>query len=248
MKSLLAVMAFLLLFQTPVWGADLHVYTELTGTTAFYQDGELTGSVVEMVREIMRRTGDTTDIEVVPWMRGYDALLKDPNTVLFATTLTEDRKPLFHWVGPLIRLKWQFIARKGQGGLINSLDDARKVKAIATYLGDARDQYLTKLGFRNLDRTADPLNGYRKLAVGRVSLVLGTNIGLQSSIEKIGMNPDIFETAFVFREMDLYIAISRMSDHDLVKRWTDAFEAMRKDGTYERIFYKWYPDLTPPAK
>lgn len=138
--------------------------------------------------------------------------------------------------------------KKGTGGLVNSLDEARRVKAIGTYLGDARDQYLTKLGFKNLERTADPLNSYKKLAVGRINLVLGTNIGLESALQQAGLNPEQFETAFVLREMDLYIAISKNSDPAFVKRWRDAFKAMRKDGTYQRIFHEWYPNLTPPRE
>lgn len=248
MYRTLIVFILLILLQVPAWSSDLHVYTEISGISAFYERGALTGSGVEMVREIMRRSGDGVDIEVVPWMRGYDAALHDPNTVLFSTTMTDERKSLFHWVGPIIRAQWQFISQKGRGGEVNCLDDARKVKAIGTYLGDARDQYLTKHGFTNLDRATDQFAGYRKLAEGRLDLVLGTNSGVQAAIRDAGLNPDQFEVAYVLRERLLYIAISKQSDPGLVKRWEKAFLSMRKDGTFQRIFKKWYPNMEPPLQ
>lgn len=229
------------------WCAELHIFTEVTGTASFYDDNEtLTGSAVEMVRELLRRTGDSGQISVVPWARGYDALLCDRDVVLFPTTRTQLRDPLFHWIGPIIRLQWRLICQKDSHLVINSLEDARKVGAIGTYLGDVREQFLLDKGFTNLKSTpANDLN-YKKLMQGRVDLVFTASYGYDETLERIGLSRDAFRVAYIVREMDLYVAMSKKTDPLVVKRWQRAFADMKADGTFQTMYRKWNPGAEPP--
>lgn len=237
---------------TPAVGAgqkqQLRVYTELGGNVAFRESGRLTGYGVELLRELMNRVGNSNKVEAVPWMRGYDALLRDPNVALIPTTLTEERRELFYWVGPILHVEWMFLARKGEGHMVTSMEDAKGVSAIGTYLGDAREQYLKEQGFTNLQSTYDLASNFRKLASGRVDLVLATNVGFEATAELVGIPADTFETALVLSKMQLYIAISRKTQTCLVEKWRNEFRHMREDGTLQRIFTKWYPDQIAPSQ
>lgn len=246
MRIFLLTFVFVLSTFSQASGDDLRVYAEITGSSAMYEKGELTGAAVEIAKEIMHRTGSEYPIVAVPWARGYDALLRDSNVVLFATTKTEEREPLFKWVGPIIRAQWVMIARKGEGHLVNSLEDAKKLRAIGTYHGDAREQYLESIGFTNLDSANDMITSYRKLASGRLDMLVGTDVGFERLVELAGLSQDMFETAFVIGEKCLYFAFSGDMDPAIVSRWRDAFESMRKDGTYAALYRKWYPGVEVP--
>lgn len=248
MLKLFLPLLLILLIAFPSWGSDLRVYTEITGNTAFYEGEKLTGSSVELVQEIMRRLGESHKIKPVPWIRGYEALSNDANVVLFATTLTDERRPQFQWVGPVLRLQWLFLAQKGKGYLYNNMEDARRAGSIGTYLGDARDQYLTKLGFTNLERAPNTYINYRKLATGRLELVMASNIGVKETLTKAGVELDAVEVAFVVRQMDLYIAFSKKTDPAIVQKWQAAYDSMKEDGTFQRIYRQWYPGMEPPVE
>ena len=55
------------------WAAatELQLYTEENPPLNFSRDGQVDGLSVEVVRELLRRTGDSGTIYMVPWARGY---------------------------------------------------------------------------------------------------------------------------------------------------------------------------------
>jgi polar amino acid transport system substrate-binding protein len=226
--------------------ADLRVLAESNGRAVRTVNGELGGWAVDIVHELMHRTHCRSHIEPMPWARAYAIALDKPDVVLFPATRTEERDPLFHWVGPLFRVRWCFLARKGSGITIHSLDDARKVGAIGTYIGDARDRYLTAQGFTNLQRTANDATNYRKLEYGRLDLIVGSGTGLASMADAAGIDPDNFEEVFPLKEVDLYVALSRDTPPETVEAWQKAFRDLRSDGTLADILARWYPGVKPP--
>lgn len=242
------LIVLLTVFSTLAFGNKLRVYAELGGDAVFYGERDLTGSAVELVQEIMKRTGSSTDILVVPWAVGYDALSNKANIALIPTSRTKEREELFHWVGPILRLSWQFLSHQSSSIEINSLDDARKVNGIGTYKDDAREQHLKKLGFTNIKSSISSKVNYRKLARGRIDLVYGSSAGLRTTLEMAGVNPNEVKVAYLVRSMDTYIAISKETDPKIVQQWKDALQAIREDGTFERIYEKWYPGDPAPLE
>ena len=230
----------------PAFSGGLRVLGEPSGRTVQLHNGGLYGWAVDIVREIMRRAGSEAAIEPTPWARAYDIALHTPGVVLFPMTRTEEREPLFNWVGPIFRMRWYLFARKGSGVVLHSLDDARRVKAIGTYIDDAREQYLRGLGFTNLERAANNETNYRKLEYGRLDLIAGSDAELAAMADYAGVNPDNFERAWPLKEMDLYVALSRGTEPGNVAAWREAFRAMREDGTFSRILSRWYPGMEPP--
>ncbi len=235
--------------QAPsVFAQPLQVFTEESPPANFMRDGELTGLSVEMVREIQRRLQDETPIQIAPWARGYQALQRLPNVALFSTTRTPAREAKFHWVGPLLRVKWVLYAKKNNvPENLNTLDDARRVRSIGAYHDDARERFLLERGFTNLQSAANNIINVKKLMSGRLSLVAGSNVGMAGSARAAGYDPKDLTPALVFKQVDLYIAFSKQSSPDIVARWRDAFQAMVDDGTYARIYAEWLPDDTPPV-
>ena len=150
-KFAIVLLLIFLLSITAGLAQELTVISEDNPPFNFIKDGVFTGSATEVVREIMRRLDLPTEIQVLTWARGYQLALSQPNVVLFSTARTQEREHLFHWVGPIYKVRFGFYAKRGSGPYLTCLADAKKVGAIATYKDDVREQLLKSQGFTNLD-------------------------------------------------------------------------------------------------
>ena len=71
MPSWRAGLLALLLLQPLDCLAELRLLTEQAPPTSFLRDGQPDGYSVEVVRELIRRTGSQASIELLPWTRAY---------------------------------------------------------------------------------------------------------------------------------------------------------------------------------
>ncbi len=170
-----------------------------------------------------------TPIQFQPWARAYKTALDTPNVVLFTVTRLPEREDRFHWIGPLLVAHNGFYALRDNTIQINSLDDARKAQAIATYRDDARDQMLTGLGFTNLDRADSPDACLKKLAGGRVQLWLSDSLTLPAVARRNGLSGDRFKLAFAFRSLDLYIALSNDTPVSTATQWQQTLDDIKTE-------------------
>jgi ABC-type amino acid transport substrate-binding protein len=141
----------------------LNLYTENSPPSSFMQDDQIRGLSVEIVRELLRRVGQADTIALVPWARGYELALSDPDTALFSTTRLSQRETLFSWVGPLYRQQWGFYKWKGSAVKIEGMEAAKRVARIGTYRKDAKMQFLRAQGFENLVPTNNNVTNLKHL-------------------------------------------------------------------------------------
>ena len=232
----------MLLLANAVRAQELTIITENYHPINFTKDGTVTGSSAEVVREILRRLKQPDNIRVLPWVRGYNMLKSRPNVALFSTARTEERENLFQWVGPLCMSRNGFYTKKDAGLRIDSLEDAKKVGSIATYTEDAREQMLKAWGFTNLDSSKSAASNLRKLLSGRADMWFYDNLGLQRVAEDVGVDVSELELAYPVIETSLYIAFSKGTPADVVSRWQETLNEMKKDGTFEEISRKFLPE------
>lgn len=238
---------FILLFLINAAGAEqFTIITEEYPPLSLKKEGIITGSSVEIVKEILHRLKRSDEIIMLPWVRGYNLLKTEPNVALFSTTRTKEREPLFHWVGPICTSRNGFYAKRGAGIPINSLEDAKKVRAIATYKEDAREQMLRAWGFTNLDSSKSPASNLKKLLSGRVDLWLYDNLGLPGVAKQVGIDIDQLELVLPIEEVSLYIAFSKGTPENVVKQWQETLDRMKKDGSFQKISRKWIPENSIP--
>lgn len=232
--------------------AQLNIYTEQSFNAHFKdRDGRVKGYVYELVRAMQARMGDTTPIRILPWARAYKLAVSKPNTLLFSTTFTEARRPLFKWVGPVAESIWVLYARKGDGIVISSLDEAKAVGSIGTYIDDVREQLLTKRGFTNLEPVSDDTLNLRKLINNRITLWASGTARAANICGRTGISLSRIEPVFTLKAKGLFIAFNRATPDDIVDTWARAYQDVRSDGTMAAIYQKWSHPLPcfriPPA-
>ncbi|WP_341501279.1 transporter substrate-binding domain-containing protein [Gallaecimonas sp. GXIMD4217] len=226
----------------------LRLFTEQWKPISYTEGGRPTGLAVEVVADLQRRLGKDYPIEVVPWVRGWNMMRQHPNVVLFAMTRTSAREKLFTLLGPIASGTIDLYAVKDSDIVINSLDDARRFKRIGVYRGAVEEQLLTERGFTNLEDTTYPLQSAKKLMVGRIELWCTTSLTMPSLLEQAGFDQDDVKSLYQVADNHLYIAFSRGTPKATIDAWQQALEASKADGSFARIYQKWLPGMTPPAR
>lgn len=211
------------------------VITEDAGPGNRIENGKPAGFNVEVVREILKRVNHVDNIQVFPWARAYLMLQNDPGVALFSTTRTPEREPLFKWVGPTNINTWVLYKKKGSPWHITSLEDAKKVGSIGVTRADAKQQYLLDEGFTNIHPVNLGMQNAKKLLRGRIDLWFTGNLGFVAESEKAGIDRSEFEPVLVLRKNYLYIALSKDTPDETVRKWQAALDAMKRDGTYKAI-------------
>lgn len=205
----------------------------------YEQDSELRGISVDIVEEILKRAGSShkrSDIELLPWARGYNLTLDRPGHALFSTTRTEEREDLFKWVGPFVPTVIGVTARKDRNLSIKSVSDIEKLR-IGVVKDDVGHLLLRAAGVpdEKLDIVLFNEQNYKKLAAGRIdAMAYETNV-TKWGLRSIGQNLTEYEVVYELKRGDLYLALHKDTPDSVVDRLQESFDSLVADGTRERI-------------
>jgi polar amino acid transport system substrate-binding protein len=239
MKVWLQVVFLVFLSPGMLHSASLRILTENLPPLNYVKDGALVGPSVEMVKEIQRRIGSAEEIQVYPWARAYQIALKEENVMLFGVSHTSSRENKFKWVGPLATKRDILVAKKGSNLVINSLEDAKRVRRIGVLRDDTKEEFLEMHGFTNLEPVSDERKNVQKLMLGRIDLWVFKKPGLKTVCELAGVDFDAVKEVFHLRETRVDIAFSLKTPAAVVEQWRATFADMLADGTVEAIRRKW---------
>jgi ABC-type amino acid transport substrate-binding protein len=222
--------------------SEIQMLTEEYPPVTFMKEGKVTGFVTDIVREIIARQGIPDHIQLISWDKAYNVALSNPNVVLFSAERTEKRENLFQWVGPIGKNSAIFYAKKGSGIKINSLEEAKKITAIATTTNWFTEEYLKDKGFTNLVSSPLPLTGVKQLMNGEVQISVFTDITIPEIIKNAGYRMDDLEPVFTVSNTYFYIAVSRGTPVEMVKKWQSVLDGLKADGSFEKIYRSYIPN------
>ncbi|MEJ2500621.1 MAG: transporter substrate-binding domain-containing protein [Campylobacterales bacterium] len=221
--------------------------TEERAPLNFTEDGRITGQAAEVVRTLQSRTGTRGRIRILPWDEAYKRALERPDTALFATVMTKERKGRFQWVGPVTAMEVDLYARKGSEITVKTLEEAKKVGTIATIRDYATEQMLKKEGFENLQSHPDEESAARALLQGKADLFFSSKMTIADVLRNVGADMKDVQSVFTVSSDFAYIAFSKATPPDLVARWQAELDAMKRDGSFNAIYAEWFPGQTPPG-
>ena len=145
--------------------AQTRLITEIIEPFQMMDNERLTGSNVEYLRGIYRKAKiPFPDIEVYPWVRGYDIVKNTPNTMLFAMVRTQWREPDFIWVGHMATTRYYLYKLKGNDKVrVANIQDVRKFVLAVVKEAFAHEYFVSK-GFISRRKLPDSfrLRDHRK--------------------------------------------------------------------------------------
>ncbi|WP_339523198.1 substrate-binding periplasmic protein [Pseudomonas sp. EA_35y_Pfl2_R111] len=227
--------------------ADLHLLTEDAPPTSFSRDGELHGLAVEVVRALIERTGDSGEIELLPWTRAYHLAQLEPDTAIFSTVRTPEREAKFQWVGPLLIGTTSFYSLKSRNLHFDSLQQAAESGPLAVPKQWYTFETLNARGFKNIYGVTSSKNMVTMLKHERVQLIATEDLTLKEELATGGLRPEQVQAHLPFMRSAYYIAFSLQTDAALVERWRRALDEMHQDGSFAQIFRRWLPHAELPT-
>lgn len=203
------------------------------------EDGKVTGQATEVVHGILAGMNQKADIAIMPWSDGYSAALAGPGVALYSTARTDEREPLFKWVGPVTTYHYVLYAADGSAITIDSLEAAKKAGTIAVVKDDARHQFLLQNKFTDIVTCGTDAECLDDLLSGKVDLWLGSSPNAAAIAKIEGIDPSRFHEVYSVRSVDMYIAFSKDTPDSVIAEWQKALDAMKADGTYTTILEKY---------
>jgi polar amino acid transport system substrate-binding protein len=231
MRIVPATFVLLIALCSPLWAADLEIFTEEYPPYNTMQNGKLEGINTEKVLKILDAAGLQTgrsDIKLVPWSRAYQKTLKAPNTCVYSTTRTAERDKLFAWVGPLSKSVIALIARKGTSGQLGSIAEA-KGKSIGVIKDDIGEQLVVAQGIpkSKLDITPSFEGNLKKLKAGRIDYFAYEVNAFNGIAKGMGVNPADFEPVYTLKEGELYLACNPKTDKGLLDALEKGYQTVK---------------------
>ncbi len=205
------------------------------------KDGVASGIAVDVLAEIFNRVGSSKtakDVEILPWARGYNEVQSTPNTCLFSMTYTEERKPMYKWVGPMSASRTAVIALKTKSVKVGSEADLVGLSA-GVVKDDVGDSLAQKVGIAKIEAIADNILNIKKLSSERIDVLVYEESVANWQIKDMGLNPGDYETVYVLSESHLYYAFHKDTDQALIDQLQKVLDDMKADGTYQAIVDKY---------
>jgi len=226
--------------------AKITMLTEVYPPYNMEVDGKLQGITVDILEAMLAilNTGQTReDFILTNWSRAYSMAEKRKNHMVFGTTRTEKREPLFKWVGPITTTTIGIIAPKNKDIVIDKVSDLNQFR-IGTVLKDIGEQILLESGIEKKQLSA--VSGknaidlsFKKMENDRIDLfAYEVNVAIYDAKLK-GHNEDDFEVIYTLKEGELYYAFNNATDDRIIAQWQDALDTLKENGLYKKIIERY---------
>jgi polar amino acid transport system substrate-binding protein len=231
MKRFHLVLAALLPFASApgAWaaGPELTIEAEISPPESEQVDGEMSGITGEMLKRALARAAVSATISPVPWQRAYSDALANPMTCAYPTSVTDERLPLFKWVGPLTRNDWVLVGTTDADIKLDRVEDAKRYR-IGVYQGDAREAFFRDAGGYQIESVNSNELNLTRLEAGRIDLWAASVYTVWYERQRGVTN---LRVVLPFRSVTLSLACNKAVPDEIVARLNQAVAGLIADGT-----------------
>jgi len=230
------------LLATSAWSETLTVVTEEYPPYNFLdsRSQKISGMATEVVEEVLKRTKTPYKLGIYPWARAYQLAQDAPNVLIYAIGRNDQREALFKWVDVIAPYDVYLYRLKARAEIkVQSMEDVRHYR-IGAVRDDVRAQYLEKAQVP-LDLVVDDSANAKKLASRRIDMFSIDELAMVALYKREGLDPASVVKVFKLDDLSagLYMAFSKQTPDDLVRKSKAALAEIKKDGTFDRIRVKY---------
>lgn len=242
MKRWMTAVMFLLFFlfsvQSSYAAHTIEIAVDSGNPPFMYEkDGKAEGIYPELIRAVFKKMGIPASVKPYPWKRALQMASKG-KIGIGGIYKSAEREKIFDYSVPLFTEKLLVYVPRGRGFPFTGVHDLKgKVVGVLSgwSYGEDFDKARKDRLFKVEEVSSDDLN-FRKLAMGRldccIAIELSGNIamdatGTRAQVEVLDTPLSIKDTYLIFRK-----STNRKA---LLDQFNAAVDAMRKDGSYNRI-------------
>ena len=218
----------------------IFITEQLPPYTFVNDDSEKVGIYMDIVVDLLEEVGSTIrrdDIQFYPWARAYNTLKVDKRAVVFTTSRTKEREPLFKWVGPLSSYVNQIVVLRSRDIHINSNSDLHKYR-----LGAVRNTFdeisLLERGVNigSLTSVNNPKQLITMLLKGRIDGFAYSKDVASYLIKQEGIELEVIDFILELKHTKLYLALNIDIPDEIVKTLQDGLDEMKNRPQYQHYF------------
>lgn len=214
----------------------------------FKKNNRIQGLGFDVANTLAQRAGYTLKAEALPWTRALLTARNEPAILIFSIVRIPEREDSYYWIGPIARSEIWFYKLSNRTDIsVKNMADVRRY-LVGDTASNATLPYLIRNGIK-VDTAPSDISSCRKLKIGRVDLVpldLRAAVVFSSACDIPG--EQIEKTLLLTHSSNLYIALGKNTDPEVVSHLNAEFNAMVKDKTLQKISNQWMPDTANSKK
>ncbi len=220
--------------------ADFLVVATENHVLQYQENGINKGPTIEILSAVLKEGKLSADIHFMPWARALDIAKTTPNVLVLSIIRTTEREPLFHWIGVVSELSRVFISLTDKPENKVFTDQQAKNKIIGVLRGSAAYSELISKGFiegKNLYLIAGVHQLFHLFSNGRVDLIYADPNTIENYLDKHAKeNIKIdYQKIEAKHQRVSYIAASKGTDPELLKRLKAAMETFQQTPLYNQL-------------
>jgi ABC-type amino acid transport substrate-binding protein len=211
----------------------------------YIEDNQPKGSSVETFNLLLKKLKAKKNISSLtfwPWARSYTALQSKTNHLLFVVTKTKARENLFKWVGPISKSSNVLIGKKFFEIKTNPKSHLANYR-YCVVREDAGGQLLKQnyqIPSNMIYEATDPLTCIHLIKNNRADLIAYdenvTHWLMKKNRESIGD----YSSKMIISESEHYIAFSKDTSDQIIKKFQDAIDEIKKEKEFQLIKQKYF--------
>jgi polar amino acid transport system substrate-binding protein len=210
----------LYLFSNNIHSSTFQVVTESIPPYQQLEQGKVTGSVTDIVKNTLKCARLDSDFMLLPWKRAYDTAINNKNTLIYSMARTAERESKFFWIGPLLQSSVNLYKLKSRTDIqITNFDEIKHYK-----LGLLRGGFIVNLftnkGFKveqHFSLNDSNESRLHMLFAGRYDLIDTLDIHLAELLNKTPYSRSDLEIVMPLASNEtLYLAINKTANIELV--------------------------------
>ena len=208
-------------------------------------DGTLVGFDIDIANALCAELGAECELVPQDWDGIIPALLaRKYDAIIASMSITEERKKKVAFTNKYYNTPAKFVRRKGSGIEISM--EGLKGKTVGVQRATTHDNFITGEFGDSVDikRYATQDEAYLDAVAGRLDLLLADSVAMEDGFLKSDQGKDFEFVGPDYSEVKYFgegagIAV-RKKDQDLVDLLNKAIDAIRANGTYEKINGKYF--------
>ena len=207
------------------------------------QKGEIIGFDVDMVKRMAKAMGVELEIVSTAWDGIIPALLTDKfDLIASGMTLTQERNMSINFASPYIEIGQSVIISNKIAGDVKSYKDLNDAKyTVASKLGTTGEQ-ATKRMIPNAKYVSfeTEQEGVLEVVNGKIdAFIYDMPYNTVAVAQRGGGKVTHLDQAFTFEPLAWAV---RKGDYDFINWLNNFMYQIRHDGTYDKIYQKWFQD------
>ncbi len=190
------------------------------------------GLLHDLVKEMMKLQNVAKPIEFMAWPDAVKVADETVDSLVFPMTRTQQREDKYQWLTKIFDMNRSFAGRPGSAA-VNTVEDAKKLKAVGTTVNSASLGFLKQKGLTNIVEFPTSRDLMKGLLDGKVDAAYQPDPFTRTDWKAAGG-----QGALVFGEPQersaAYLAANKASSLKPAD-WQEALHVLEQDGTFERL-------------